>query len=338
MYFAILWKNNEISRAELEILQPENVKNIKKWIILFNTKHPELIKNLWWIIKAWSVFTERDLQEILKDTKIIWIQEESIGKHLKKTIWVRRFKLVNINHTDREIKNKGKELINLDNGIFWVVEQYQNIQLYETIDFEKPGRSMSMGMMPAKLTHIMLNIWLAQIEDKSKITIYDPFAWSWTTWLLANYFWYNFLGSDLKINYLEDNIKRREKSKFFNKEKSFDIFQHDITKPLPKEVENKNILIVTEWRLGPIVTKETSKNQVVYYQNQVEKVYSNFLEQTKWMTAVFTIPYYTDQENFLEENLKKTAEKYWISLTSISEIYKREGQNVGRKIIITSPK
>ncbi|MEI8008619.1 MAG: hypothetical protein WCI00_04345 [bacterium] len=42
--------------------------------------------------------------------------------------------------------------------MYGIVEQYQNIELYEAIDFGKPGRSMEMGMMPAKLAHIMINI------------------------------------------------------------------------------------------------------------------------------------------------------------------------------------
>jgi hypothetical protein len=73
-------------------------------------------------------------------------------------VGIRRYKLVDIFHTDREIKNKGKEIINLEHGLYGIVEHYQDIELYEAIDFGKPGRSMQMGMMPAKLTHIMINI------------------------------------------------------------------------------------------------------------------------------------------------------------------------------------
>lgn len=65
-------------------------------------------------IKSGRVITEKDLQEELKDCKIFGVQEDAIGKHLKRTIGVRRFKLVKVTHTDREIKEKGKELINLD--------------------------------------------------------------------------------------------------------------------------------------------------------------------------------------------------------------------------------
>lgn len=60
-------------------------------------------------------------------------------------------------HTDLDVKNKGIELIRIGNQRAQVLG-YQNIKLYEVIDFEKPGRSMQMGMMPAKLTHSLLNI------------------------------------------------------------------------------------------------------------------------------------------------------------------------------------
>ena len=52
---------------------------------------------------------------------------------------------------------KGIELVRIG-GKWAQVLGYQNIRLYEVIDFEKPGRSMQMGMMPAKLTHTLLNI------------------------------------------------------------------------------------------------------------------------------------------------------------------------------------
>jgi hypothetical protein len=49
---------------------------------------------------------EKELPELLADVKIIGIQSETNGKHLKRTAGIRRYKLVDIFHTDREIKNK----------------------------------------------------------------------------------------------------------------------------------------------------------------------------------------------------------------------------------------
>ena len=160
MYFAILGKNPEISKVELQLIQPKNISSPKKGILVFDTDFAEKISTLGGIIKAGSVVKEKDLPEVLKDVKIIWIKEIANGKHLKQTIGIKRFKTVDFFHTDKEIKEKWLELINLGNGNYGVVEQYQNIPLYETIDFEKPARSMQMGMMPAKLTHMMINIWL----------------------------------------------------------------------------------------------------------------------------------------------------------------------------------
>ena len=158
MYFAILGKNPDISRAELELVQPTNISSPKKGVLVFDTTQAEKLSTLGGIIKAGLVIKEKELPEILKEVKIIGIKEVANGKHLKETIGIRRFKTVDFFHTDREIKEKGKELINLGNGDYGVVERYQNIALYETIDFDKPARSMQMGMMPAKLTHIMINI------------------------------------------------------------------------------------------------------------------------------------------------------------------------------------
>jgi hypothetical protein len=46
--------------------------------------------------------------------------------------------------------------------------------LYETIDFDKPFRDMTMGMMPAKLAHFLLHC-AANLTNKNSPTLYDPF-------------------------------------------------------------------------------------------------------------------------------------------------------------------
>lgn len=352
MYFAILWKTPEISMAELELVQAKEISYPKNGIIIFDTKYKELLPTLWWIIKTGIVVKEKQLQELLTDIKIIWIQNEANGKHLKRTVWIKRYKLVNIFHTDREIKNKWKEIINLENGLYGIVEQYQNIELYESVDFEKPGRSMEMWMMPAKLTHIMVNIWLSHFIHNSKldidkICIYDPFVWSGTTGMIANYLGYDFMGSDIKTNYAEQNLARWKTTKF-SQDKEFSIFTHDIKEKLKKSSLfterggtgtvgdfEKDFLIVTEWRLWPIVTKSTSDQDIQKFQERVSELYKSFLDRIKeiWAVAVFTIPRYIWQDNGIESVLKKYATDIGLSIESIPEVYSREGQQVARKII-----
>ena len=345
MYFAILWKNPEISIIELQLVQAKEISYPKKGIVIFDTKYSELLPQLWGVIKVGTVVKEKQLQELLADVKIIWIQNESNGKHLKRTIGIRRYKLVDVFHTDKEIKTKWKEIINLENGLYGIVEQYQNIELYEAIDFGKPGRSMQMGMMPAKLAHMMINIWLTNIVHKSEfdienLCVYDPFVWSWTTGMLANYLGHDFIGSDINIGYAEQNIIRRKTNKFYSQDKQFDIFKQDITHKIENDLiwkAKKNLLIVTEWRLWPIVTKTTSPQDIQKFQEQVLQLYKSFLDRIQelwWAIAVFTIPYYAEQDNFLEKNISDYTTKIGLKIESIPEIYWREWQQVGRKIMI----
>lgn len=344
MYFAVLGKNEDISLAELQLVQPGNMSYPKKGIVIFDTEFPELLWQLWGIIKAGKVVKEKELQTLLADVKIIGIQSETNGKHLKRTAGIRRYKVVDIFHTDKEIKNKGKEVINLENGLYGIVEQYQDIELYEAIDFGKPGRSMQMGMMPAKLTHIMINIWLIHFIHDSQLdiehlTIYDPFVGSGTTGMLANHLWYDFIGSDIQTKYAEQNAQRRKTTKFAT-ENDFAIFTHDITKKIEttliKGEKKRDLLIVTEWRLGPIVKKTTSDQDIQKFQERVVELYKSLLERIKetWAVAVFTIPRYLWQDNGIEPVLEKYGAKIWLKVQSIPELYKREGQQVARKIMI----
>lgn len=341
MYFAILWKNPEISMIELELVKAKEISYPKKGIVIFDTKYAQLLPQLWGTIKIGTVVKEKDLQELLTDVKIIWIQNEANGKHLKRTVWIRRYKLVDIFHTDREIKTKGKEIINLENGLYGIVDYYQNIELYEAVDFGKPGRSMQMWMMPAKLAHIMINIWLAKFIhaselDIEKICIYDPFVWSWTTGMLANHMGYDFIGSDIKTNYAEQNAVWRKTNKFYTPDKQFDIFKHDIKEKLWNQLEGKDILVVTEWRLWPIVKKWTSDQDVQKFQERVTDLYKSFLDRIKelWAIAVFTIPRYVWQDNGIEQVLTKYITDIGLAIQSIPELYSREGQQVARKIMI----
>lgn len=346
MYFAILWKHPQISLAELQIIQPTFFPSTKKGIVVFETENPELLKTLWWCIKSGIVVAEKDLQTLLQEVKIIGIQEEAIGKHFKRTIGIRRFKTVKINHTDKEIKEKGKEIINLDNGKYWIVENYQNIPLYETIDFEKPGRSMNMGMMPAKLTHILINLGINNIiasDNKAihDITIYDPFCGSGTTNFLANYIGYNTVGSDINIKYAEQNLIWRQTHPFYNTNASLSFFNHDTTKPFPNNIVDWSI-IITEGRLGPIITKKSSPDDIKKAQQQISKLYIDFftntLESDFFSTIICTIPWYIGHDNSHEQYFQKTIQDLGYERKSISEIYQREDQQVGRKICIVTRK
>jgi hypothetical protein len=333
MFFAILWKNKEISLEELGLVQPQDIKQTDGLIVTFETFFPERLNLLWGIIKRWKIMSLDELNNTLWNAKLLWTSDKNLWIELKKEHKIKRFKITDLLHTDKEVKEKGIEIIKIKSD-FGIVKWYQNIGLYEAVDFDKPARDMKMWMMPSKLTHIMLNIWLNGIEWNP--TIYDPFSWSGTTWFIANFFWYDFIWSDIKINYLIQNLERRQSTKFC-KTNRFETFQQDIFKPI--SIDRENIVIVTEWWLWPVVTNGTSKEQVQKYQHQVIDTYRELIKrihETQAVKAVFTIPYYIWYENKVEEEMQETSEKLWLKFRSVEEIYKREAQKIWRKIIILS--
>ena len=218
---------------------------------------------------------------------------------------------------------------------------YQQIRLYEVVDFEKPGRSMQMGMMPAKLTHTLMNIGLSLSKSQEKPLIYDPFAGSGTTGFLANYFAYDFLGSDLKLTFANQNKPWWLASKWAKPDQIFDFFLHDATKSFehPEFFAGKIPLIITEGWLGPVIKATTTAEEVREYQRRVKNVYLPWIEQMATAFAekpvmVFTIPWYLGHENLLEKAIIELAEKVGFRFSSLQELYKRDQHKVGRKVIM----
>jgi hypothetical protein len=104
------------------------------------------------------------------------------------------------------------------------------------------------------------------------------------------------------------------------------------------------MLILTEWRLGPIITAKSTPRDVQSAQVQVLKLYESFLNRIVELSTrdprpaslvtVCTIPYYIWHSNALEAKLSKDLSTKGLSIQSIPEIYARKDQLIGRKILI----
>ncbi len=362
MYFAIISDKKELTLKEIKSMLPNitDIKYLNENIITFNTSDEiEKLMDSGSVIKRGEVIPYQHFEQELGSIKLLWCNKKDFAIKLKKKLKIKRFKTTTLINTDREVREKGRELIKIWN-FYGLVEGYQNIPLYEKIDFEKPARSMQMGMMPAKLTHIMLNIWInikntqschAEPVEASKnpknTLIYDPFAGSGTTCFLANYFWYESVWSDIKTQYFAENIDWRKKQADFIADKRIQIFNHDSTQNYSHEEKafftDKTPIIITEGRLGPIVNSTTTTKSIQKYQKQVEELYTTFLikiQQNFWtIPMVFTIPYYlnnTSSEitNTLDKTLQHLSTELGRNYDEVSEIYARANQQVGRKIII----
>ncbi len=342
MYFAILWKNKELSLKELDYAQPTKLQSSNnQQIVLFESCDEAKLAQLAGIIKRGKLIAE-DLSDFFAscEKRILGVADKNQGINLKKQYGLKRFKQVDLFHTDLEVKKKGIELIKIWSQRGQVLG-YQQIRLYEVVDFEKPGRSMQMGMMPAKLTHTLMNIGLSLSKQQEKILIFDPFAWSGTTGFLANYFGYDFLGSDLKLTFANQNKPRWLASQWAKPDLTFDFFLHDATKPFenPELFTGKTPLIITEGWLGPVIKATTTVEEVKEYQRRVKNVYLPWIEQMATAfpqkpVMVFTIPWYLEHENLLEKAIIELAEKVGFQFSSLQELYKRDQHKVGRKVII----
>ena len=172
MYFAVLWKNKELSLKELEYVSPRNLHSSpNQQIILFDDAEEEKLSDLAGLVKWWKVL-EQPLSDFFSNNekKIIGVADKQLWIKLKKEHNLKRFKQVDLFHTDLEVKNKGIEFVKIGNSR-WEVLWYQNIKLYEVVDFEKPWRSMQMGMMPAiKIRHLFM-ILLFEVEQQVSLRI-----------------------------------------------------------------------------------------------------------------------------------------------------------------------
>ena len=189
MYFAVIGNFPEITLAELQMVQAKNIQKVWAHILVFDTKNEPLLQNMASLVKWWKIISQPDFWWYLEWKKILWMADENLAVKLKKQYDIKRYKKVDILHTDLDVKKKGIELIKI--WAEWgIVLWYQNIKLYELADFDKPGRSMQMWMMPAKLTHTMINIAISNTQTDNAKLIFDPFCWTWTTWIISNYLWY----------------------------------------------------------------------------------------------------------------------------------------------------
>ncbi len=390
-YFAVVGRNG-YWKYELEMIGAKNVKITKKNIVIFELEVDETgsLPSQGWqllqcsqIIKWGQTMNKSDLFLDLEWTKIIGIDQKKYGTDIKKWVeTVKRFKEIELLHSDLEIKKNGKEVICIDGhkDIWWVVRWYQDISLFEKVDFEKPLSGMKIGMMPSKLALFLVNLGVSkngECNDDTSLTIRDPFAGFGTTGFVANHYWYDFIGSDLKITSLKGNWKwwnesfkkdientqknREQKVDCFvsrndelddaqlkktSKKAFFTVFKHDVLNPFKQNFLTNVDVIATEWRLGPIL--KNNRLALPFLQECQEKVWKvqewffdnllSFFGKDKFPVISMTIPYYFQNKTSNVDKIRKRCQKSFLNLEILEDIYHRKGQLVGRQIIVIGGK
>lgn len=347
-YFAIIGRHPELSMAELQLINPQNITKINLSTVIFELEEIveddkseyiyNLLNQLAGISKWWKII---NLEDIDLKGKTVGTNNDDLWMILKKQYGARRYKFVEMLKSDLEIKNDWVEIIQIQDGLYGQILGYQNIPLFEKIDFDKPSHGMQIGMMPSKLTNIMINIWLANLSDKSQMTIYDPFCGFGTTGFLANALWYNFIWSDINISMIKPNKKRRfedDNNKFINNQ-LFTIFKQDVTENWTHPAINHVNLIVTEWWLGPVTWRNTHIRDILARVPEITNVYMKLLQNADaiydQIAICMTYPVYrrNDYEDQIWPVITQWMDEHNWKYEKI-DLYYRKDHTVARQVIV----
>ena len=99
---AVLGKHKQISLKELELIEPENLE-VHGVVAVFNTKKAEKLETLGGIIKRGTIEKAGELTDV---PELCGVSERALGKYLKGKGLTRRFKEVDADATDLEVREK----------------------------------------------------------------------------------------------------------------------------------------------------------------------------------------------------------------------------------------
>lgn len=379
MYWFQLWREFKLSIAELLSVFPGwKIELVHKHLLFISWIEKEDILNkahkIWWTIKIIDVIKTNNLNEfILKKAEQktwkfnYWISVFWMESNLKKTLNDTKRYLSDYNISSRFVNKNfenissvqiiGEKLIQNESDFTILREKdctyigytiwTQDVDAYSKRDYSK-ARDMRVGMLPPKLSQMMINLAGGQI-------IYDPFVWLWTILIESIAMWNDTVyGSDFNpemITATTNNVNQ-----FSNSVKS-DIFLFDARDISQNNVfENKIDSIVTEWFLWEIMTKNNiNQTRINVQRNNLSKLYEKFFfwlksQNFKW-TIVISFPFWEiDKKYHYFEEIYEIVNKYCNVLPYFSDsfieefwreihssrswslLYKRKNQLVWREI------
>lgn len=376
--FFQLGANRELSSKELETTFTRDVALFSNFAILemskkeLNRKFEELggsirageiiekINNIEGVVDKICLDTEKNHQEG-KKTKIAFCLENSkwkkYGKLLFKEVKNKLKEKISLRVVNRDLKNLDnfafkKEKLNSDGNAEYVIIFSNEIFLGKTIsiqnaddfitrDVKKPIRDMEVGMLPAKLARIMIN--LARENGYLPQKIYDPFCGTGTVLLEGLSIKLKIAGSDISekmVSATKKNTKwyyddKNNKKPFFIK----DIFTKDVQEQFKKTelIKIKDSVVVSEGFLGRIFTRKISEkdflSQKEYLFPLYRKMFLNF--KNEFEKIVIALPFWKGkkQDYSFIEDLINFIEKIGLSVDSEPILYIRKDQVVGRTIV-----
>lgn len=265
----------------------------------------------------------------------------SIKKELKEK--GRSIRFVEANNTATILHNNLVEKLGdftiFENKIF-VTKAIQPIEEFTNRDYERPGSDGASGMLPPKLSRIMINLSKSKTDD----TILDPFCGSGTILMEAAEMGYkNLIGSDISEKAFEDTKKNMEwlVNNLEIKNLKFEIVQSSSQK-LDQKIKNVSIdKIISEPYMGRPLHGNESEDFLRRQTNELAKLYiesfKSFYKLLKpGALAVFIIPAFKHRNNWIEVNCVEGIKKIGFATENFDNekflLYHRPNQHLGRQI------
>ena len=374
MFIAILGRQPEISIAELEaVYGTQNVQKISNQAATVNCDNFS-IDNLGGTIKCGQVITKiksqkSDRNTLLQASKII---VEKYTKNLsnsqkKITLGISFYKnnlkksgvslrlipnktaalSTATSHNNKLGRSEAKiEIIIAKNvyGDLIITESRgaQNINSYTQRDRGRPKRDAFVGMLPPKLTQIMINLSGAKPNDY----LWDPFCGTGTVLQEAALIGVNAYGSDLNdkmISYTTENMSWVEKT--FSTNTFWQAHQADATSVKLTDEQKKQISrVVCETYLGQPFSAPPSPEKLHEVVGNCNHIISDFLQNIHSQirsdtTLCIAVPAWQNHEGKfthlpLIKNLKKLG---YQQIIDKNLLYYREDQVVAREILVLKP-
>lgn len=267
------------------------------------------------------------------------------------------------------IIEKGADFVIIKNGNDFFVGRTLAIQDYESYshrDFDRPRRNAKSGMLPPKVAQIMINLVPTyNLQFNNLPLIYDPFCGNGTILQEALIMGLDVIGSDLSADRIYDTkINLEWLAKEYDEEINIDniLFQADALKLTKEDLPIKPDAIVSEVYLGPPMAGHESENKINSLIQDLSKDYISFLQNTYYLLPttqflVLALPFYISKNNTYFLNIIDEAKNLgYNTLCPIEDLdndsnilkeynekrntilYSREGQIVGREIIILERK
>ena len=239
--------------------------------------------------------------------------------------------------------DKGFEIIVIDSGpslAIAITTGVQDIDSYSKRDYDKPCRDRKVGMLPPKLSQIMINLSQPKPED----IIVDPFCGSGGLLIEAALMGFKSQGSDLA----EEMVDCSKANINWLSEHYDVLFAPDILAPsdaTKRTYPIKGYNIVSEGYLGRNFLSKPTKQLVDEQIGELRKLYLNFFSNLKNQAlrptkVVVTMPFWVFDDQLVELNIIDEIIKLGYTKSEFESVrhnnllYHREGQYTGRQILV----